>query len=178
MYKGWIKCNEQFQRMSGFKYKGKQVRHGGKIKYFDVELTDVQYQGIKENWEKFKSINIEWNLEKKVDKVNGLQEGETVLNLLRKDSYFFYKYENLRKFSILQEWKTYNGLHYINDGMEVKEGYRANVSHITDSGKFYDKTTRWIESNVKAHSHDLDSLGEYIKNLLDIKNQLKDLNKN
>lgn len=176
MYNGWIKCSEKFQRMSGFKYKEKQQCNNGDFKYLNVRVIDIQYKGMVDNWEKFKSSSIEWDLKKKVNEVNGLSEGEVVLKLLNHDNYFFYRYDNLKHFSKLKEWKEYNGIYDISLGKYIEEGYLSTVSHIKKDGSTYETHTKWIENDVKSHGYDLHKLHKYMKELNGIRDMLFKLN--
>jgi hypothetical protein len=176
MYTGWIKCSSNFQKMSGFTYENKQSRHGSKIKYFRCKVTEVQLKGMKENWEKFKNTDIEWDLKKKVSSAYGVKDGDTHVSLLHFDNYFFNKYTNIYRYSTLQEWKTYNGLRYFSDGKFVSEGYIADKTHIRDDCSVYDTSTAHIIEDILDHEFTEYKIDEYVAILQDVKQKLSSLN--
>ncbi|GLI82589.1 hypothetical protein ANABIO32_02760 [Rossellomorea marisflavi] len=175
MYIGWIMCSSNFQKMSGFAYKGKHKRHDNKIKYFDCSVTDKQLKGMKQNWERFKSIDIEWDLKKKVESAHGVKEGDVLVSLLHFDNYFFKKYNNIFRYSKLKEWKTYNGLQYFSDGKYVSEGYIADKTHIRDDCSIYGTTTSQITRNTMEHDFTQSKIDEYITILQEVKEKLSSL---
>lgn len=176
MYTGWVKCSENFQKMAGFTYKGKQKRHGNKFKYYGCEITDIQLQGMKHNWEKFKKVDIEWDLEKAVECIYGVKDGDVLLNLLGYNHYFFSKYTNIKHLSKLKEWKTYNGLYYSSEGKYVSEIYYADRTHIRDNCTIYNTHGGYITEDTKSHEFDVEKIDMYIENLKEIKNKLIQLN--
>lgn len=172
MYKGWIKCSENFQRMAGFNYEGKQKRHGLKWKYFGCEVTDSQLQGMKENWEKLKNAEIEWDLNKKVDSAYGVKEGEVLLDLIGYNHYFFSKYTNITRYSKLKEWKTHNGLYYSSDGKYVSEGFIADRTHIRDDCSVFNTLSVHMSKDTKQCAFDVNKIDLYIEDLQNIKQKL------
>lgn len=176
MYLGWIKCSENFQKMAGFTYKGKHKRHGLKYKFFGCEVTEQQLQGMKDNWEKFKDAEVEWDLKMKVTSAHGVNDGDVLLNLIGLNRYFFSKYTNITRYSKLKEWKTHNGLYYISNGKYVSEGTIADRTHIEDDCTIYDTLTDHIGKDIKTHSYDVNKIDLFIESLHDIKRKLVILN--
>lgn len=175
LYKGWIKCSDYFQKMAGFNYISKQKRHGSKVKFFGCAVTDEQLKGMKENWNKFKDVDIEWELEKEVDSAYGIHKGDVLLSLLGWN-YFFNKYDNIRHFSRLREWKTYNGITNFSDGKSVREGYAASKTHIKSDCSVYSTLGERIDKNTLPNHMDTGDIELYISMLGEVKNKLVELN--